>query len=219
MQEQYVKKRTRETFIISSLILTTRVISIVALIIYASAKHTPNILSKHLYINLASLVWHLLVIICAKKFPKQMISLHSPLIMLSFFFIMGQNLSANTPSTIGGAPTVLNMTFYLISGLLLNSNWLFTSFAILANSISTLYYLIVLASLTDPHSMVLMGLFTLFFCYACYYQESVLKSEMIRYSQIEQINEDFKCILMDMPKSIIIFDSKTKKVHLANNEC
>ena len=32
------------------------------------------------------------------------------------------------------------------------------------------------------------------------------------------MNEDFKSILMDMPKSIIIFDKKTKTVQMANNE-
>ena len=33
------------------------------------------------------------------------------------------------------------------------------------------------------------------------------------------MNEDFKSILMEMPKSIMIYDKQTKKVHMVNNEC
>ena len=86
LKDDYIKKRTRETLILSSIILLMRVLTIVGLIIYAAALHTPNIFSNHLIINLASLLWHLVVIILAKKCPSWMIYLHSPLVMLTFFF-------------------------------------------------------------------------------------------------------------------------------------
>jgi len=125
---------------LSSIILVMRTLTIIGLIIYAAGMRKPVTLSNHVIINLSSLVWHLTVIILAKKLPKFMIYLHGPLVMLTFFFSIGQSLAKSSSST--GTPTVLNMTFFLISGLLLNSSWMLTSFCILANSISTLYFLL-----------------------------------------------------------------------------
>ena len=73
----------------SSIILVMRTLTIIGLIIYAAGMKKPVTFSNHVIINLSSLVWHLTVIILAKKLPKLMIYLHGPLVMLTFFFSIG----------------------------------------------------------------------------------------------------------------------------------
>jgi hypothetical protein len=99
------------------------------------------------------MVFHVLILALAYKFPLKFSEVHAPLLTVSFCAnLFHVSISKNNPS--GLVSNVIGYAFYMISGLITNSRWIYTAIAMIITMITTCAFYAMFLELSEVTIMI-----------------------------------------------------------------
>eukprot|EP00347_Sterkiella_histriomuscorum_P021176 403334959 len=216
IRRDYSIERNR-TLLKSLLILTIiRMINILATVITVQQNQVS--VPWTLWIQIISPVtWQLIIFGMGYLFPRCMNQLYTILIvptnLVSLLMIF-----QSSPEMRGVGINILVFQFYNLIGIFLNNCWILTSFAICLNGavMMSIYKIHLGVSDVSLHWIIIANVSIC--CAICYFVEKSMKMQFIQLQQIQKMNDELKTIFDKLPEGIILFDSESKKVSLANLE-
>jgi len=124
------------------------------------------------------MTYHLIILGLAYKFPLVFSELHAPLLTISFCAnLFHVSISKNNPS--GLVSNVIGYAFYMISGLITNSRWIYTATAMTITMIITCAFYAMFLGLSEVTIMMQYIIVAFLSMYSCYQNESRMKAEFI----------------------------------------
>ncbi|CDW74713.1 multi-sensor hybrid histidine kinase [Stylonychia lemnae] len=216
LQKEYILRRNKEICIISSLIFLSRIIIFIAHIVSAVTNQRIFIFDQWA-VRVANSVFHLLILGLAYKFPLIFSELHAPLLTISFCAnLFHVSISKNNPP--GLVSNVIGYAFFMISGLITNSRWIYTAIAMTVTMTITCAFYATYMGLSEVTIMIQYICVALLTMYSSYQNESRMKTEYIQMEQIKKMNNDLQSILMNFPEGIVLFNQDKEQIVLANQE-
>jgi len=134
--------------------------------------------------------------------------IHGPILIIS---LLGYIIWGNGSSTDGkGLPihaiptSIVGLYTSIFIGMLLNTCWLLTATSVIFTVIVYLTYYAVVFKYIDYVTMFVIANTMIYLFIALYKIEKRDKSELLQFTQIRQMNEELKSILMNLPEGIIL---------------
>jgi c-di-AMP phosphodiesterase-like protein len=112
---------------------------------------------------------------------------------------------------------MIGMVFFLVSGLLVNANWILTNLAMMGIMIGALLYYILYLDVYDTAMVFQIVMITGLHCFSTNRFEWIMKNEFIRLKLIESMNLDLENVFKHMPNGILLLDESTNQVKFAND--
>ena len=157
----------------------------------------------------------LLSLILVLKWPCRFGKYQSPIIILTYLLNLPNQEYFSNENTLSNLFTYL---IYVLLAYLLNFRWFITSLSIITTSFILLVYYWLYMHFRDlTNFTALIGMIS-GLIYASYIHERNLKLSFLQLHQIKTMNEELKRIFDEFPEGIVLFDQKTKKLGLVNQE-
>eukprot|EP00347_Sterkiella_histriomuscorum_P024327 403331514 len=184
--------------------------------IITSATNQREFILEQWLVRSFSCLYHLLLILSTWKFPV-LTNFHAPILVLNYLM----NLYQVVPNK-ASIPAIMNnvsgFSFFMVSGLVTNSRWLYTSISFTVVLISTMVFYSYFINVNEVAVMIQFVSITVIVTYASYQYEFFMKKALLRMEQVNRMNEDLQAILMNFPEGIVLYDQNNGKIMLANQE-
>jgi hypothetical protein len=122
------------------------------------------------------------LIILLKKYPRWFTEIHAPMITIIHIFqiIQGILTSDYHKLQVMDISQMIGMVFFLVSGLLVNANWIMTNVSMVVIMIGALLYYIVYLDVYDTAMVFQIVMITGLHCFSTNRFEWIMKNEFIR---------------------------------------
>ncbi len=107
---------------------------------------------------------------------------------------------------VGLLNNVVGFTFFMLSGLVTSTVWIYSAVAMMVTFIVTIVFYSVMLDLNETTVIMQYLVTTLLTVYCAYQSEYRIKNEFLNMNEIKKMNEDLQNILLNFPEGIVLYD-------------